>query len=72
MATVNKKEFKRVVKELEGDDTTPGRELTFADIGAVFGADFWEMLVIALMDAQDAARAIQGAIGRLRAGEQAE
>lgn len=46
-------------------DLQKGRELTFAHIGAVFGPEFWYMVVESLMDAQEAARAIQGAINRL-------
>ncbi len=59
--TINREAFEAVAKEAEN-----GAELTFEMLGRVFGSDFWEMLVIALMDAQDAARAIQGAIGKLR------
>ena len=57
----NKKEFKLVCDELAG-----GQELTLAHVGRVFGQPFWEMTVILLLDSQDAARAIQGAISRLR------
>lgn len=46
-------------------DLAEGNELTLAHIGEIFGADFWVLIVYALMDAQDAARAIQGAISRL-------
>jgi len=43
-----------------------GEQLTFEMIGKVFGSEFWMMLVYTLMDSQDAARAIQGAVNRLR------
>ncbi len=61
---VNKKAVKEVSKQLE-----EGKELTFEMVGAVFGQDFWMMLVMAFMDSQDAARAIQNAINRLRTEE---
>jgi hypothetical protein len=61
---VNKEAFEDVVKDLQA-----GAELTFAHIGAVFGDTFYFMIIEALMDAQDAARAIQGAIARLAAGQ---
>ncbi len=60
MANVNKEAFEKVCADLEG-----GQLLTLEHIGFVFGDDFWIMMVTALMDAQDAARAIQGAISRL-------
>lgn len=56
----NKKAFKEVCAELEA-----GNDLTLAMVERVFGADFSMMLVYTLMDANDAARAIQGAIARL-------
>ena len=56
----NKAEFKRVCQEVE-----EGKSLTFTMIGRVFGASFYELLLYALMDAHDAARAIAGAIARL-------
>lgn len=62
----NKAAFKQVCAELE-----EGRDLTFEMLGRVFGADFWMLLVYGFLDAQDAARAIQGAIARLSAGEAA-
>ena len=43
-----------------------GEQLTFEMIGKIFGSEFWMMLVYTLMDSQDAARAIQGAVNRLR------
>jgi hypothetical protein len=60
MTTVNREEFERVAIELEA-----GQDLTLEMVGRVFGNDFWVMTVYLLMDAQDAARAIQGAINRL-------
>jgi len=53
-------------------DLEAGNELTFSHVGAVFGTRFWILLVASLMDASDAARAIQGAINRLRKGEKVE
>ncbi len=44
--------------------------LTLEMVGNVFGQDFWILIVYCLLDAQEAARAIQGAINRLRAGEE--
>lgn len=64
---VNKAAFTRVCKELD-----EGKALTFGMVGDVFGSAFWEMLVIGLMDAQDAAIAIQGAIRRLSGREVSE
>lgn len=64
MAKVNKKEFEKVSSELAGGD-----DLRFDHIGRVFGQDFWMMLVYAFLDSNDAARAIQGAIKKLRDGE---
>lgn len=52
-------------------DLANGNELTLTHVGEVFGPDFWIMIVTALMDSQDAARAIQGAINRLARGEAA-
>jgi hypothetical protein len=49
-----------------------GEELTFEMIGDIFLKQFWMMLCYSLMDAQDAARAIQGAINRLKAGGKSE
>lgn len=56
----NKRAFKEVCASLDA-----GNDLTLADVEAVFGADFSMMLIYTLMDANDAARAIQGAIARL-------
>lgn len=63
---VNREAFEQVCKDLEGSDEKPPMLLTFAHIGAVFGEDFYFMLIESLMDAQDAARAIQGAMNRLQ------
>ena len=60
----NKQAFKRVCEQLEA-----GEALTFRMVGEVFGPEFWEMVVFSYMDANDAARAVQGAIARLREGE---
>lgn len=43
-----------------------GEPLTFPMLGDIFGQDFWIILVYTLIDAQDAARAVAGAIGRLK------
>jgi hypothetical protein len=48
------------------EDLEKGAELNLKHVGDVFGSDFWELIVMLLLDAQDAARAIQGAINRLR------
>lgn len=67
MAYPNDEAYQSVKADLEG-----GELLTFAHIGEVFGPDFWYLIVESLMDAQEAARAIQGAISRLSKGEQSE
>lgn len=59
----------REALELVAIDLEEGSALTYSHVGAVFGKDFWELLVMGFMDAQDAARAIQGAIARLRKPE---
>lgn len=63
----DKKAFKQVCQEL-----ATGSPLTFHKVGLVFGHDFWELLVLAFMDANDAARAIQMSMLRLKAGESSE
>lgn len=45
-----------------------GSPLDYAMIGDIFGQEFWIMLVYTFLDANDAARAIQGAINRLKSG----
>jgi len=49
-----------------------GQGLTFSHIGRVFGQDFWELLVMCMMDANDAARAIQMSMLRMRAAAEEE
>ncbi len=49
----------------QANDLSAGNPLTFSHIGAVFGEDYWIMLVSCLMDAGDAARAVAGAMQRL-------
>jgi len=61
MAKVDREAFEAVATDLE-----KGQELTLKHVGDVFGGEFWELIVMLLLDAQDAARAIQGAISRLR------
>lgn len=58
--------------ELVAVDLETGAELTFQHVGSVFGPDFWMLLVEGLMDSQEAARAIQGAINRLRSAQAAD
>ena len=59
----DKKAFKRVCSELaDGPGQAP---LTFRHIGDIFGPVFYELILYALLDAQDAARAIQLASARL-------
>ena len=63
----NDKAYKDVKAEL-----AKGLPITFEMVGRVFGPDFWMLIVYSLMDATDAARAIQGAINRLARGEDSE
>ena len=63
----NKAAFEKVCADLEA-----GNELTFTHVGDVFGPAFWVELVYALMDAQSAARAIEGAIRRLSRAEESK
>ena len=58
---LNREIFDKIDAELDG-----GEFLTFEMVGDLFGQDFWIMLTGALMDAQSAARAISGAINKLR------
>ena len=67
MAKPNKTAFKRVCEELE-----TGAQFTMNMAMDVFGNQFSEMFILCLMDAQDAARAIQGSINRLRMGDDTE
>lgn len=60
MSTPNDSAYREVKKLL-----AKGEQLTFPMIGDIFGQDFWVILVYTLMDANDAARAIQGAILRI-------
>lgn len=60
---VDREAFERVAKQLENGD-----DLTFEMIGDVFLKEFWMMIVMSLMDSNDAARAIQNAIARLSKG----
>lgn len=61
MAKIDREALELVAAELE-----KGEELNLKHIGDTFGSDFWELIVMLLLDAQDAARAIQGAVNRLR------
>lgn len=54
--------FEKLYKELE----TGERGLTLSDVGRVFGQPFWELLVMCMLDANDAARAIQMSMLRMR------
>ena len=54
--------FKRIYERHANEDDV----LSWEDVGDVFGKEVWMMLVYTMMDANDAARAIQGAIGRLK------
>ena len=63
---VNKEAFEKVATDLENDDQLP---LTLEMLGEVFGKEFWIMTIYLLLDAQDAARAIEGAFARLSRGE---
>lgn len=66
MALPNKKAFERVCEQMKG-----GEDLTWPMIGSIFGEDFWMLLVYSFLDANDAARAISGAIARLSNGQNA-
>lgn len=59
--TPDRKAFELVCEDLER-----GNPLTFLHVGEVFGNDFWVLLVYAFLDSNDAARAIQGAIQKLK------
>lgn len=64
----NKREFKVVYAEL----SAPNSFLTIDMVGRVFGPPFYELIIQALMDSNDAARAIAGAVQRLKDGEVVE
>jgi hypothetical protein len=51
--------------ELVKAEIEKGKPLTHAMVGDVFGPDYWCLTVQSLLDAGDAARAIQGSIARL-------
>lgn len=59
----NVAEFEHVCQEIEN-----GAVLTFSMVTRVFGNEFAELLISSLIDAQDAARAIAGAMNRLATG----
>lgn len=67
MATINHDALAQVEAELADGD-----ELTVHHIGQVFGSDAYELIIELLLDANDAARAIQMAINRLRMGDDAD
>jgi hypothetical protein len=62
MPTISQTQFKALVKRASEEEDY---QLTLEDIGDVFGKDFYIMVITLLLDAQDSARAIQGAIRRL-------
>ncbi len=57
---VNRAAFEEIASRLEG-----GEDLTFEHIGDVFGKHFYMILLFSLMEAQSAARAIDGAMRKL-------
>ena len=61
---VNRAAFENIATRLED-----GEQLTFEAIGDIFGKTFWIMLLYTVMDAAQAARAIDGAIRRLSGKE---
>ena len=65
---IDRKAFKRIYDR----HLIPVDCLSFTDIGDVFGAEFYEMMLYALMDAGEAARVIQGCVNRLKAGEKVD
>ena len=67
MHTLDREAFDTVEDKLENNGA-----LTLEDIGAVFGADFWQLLVYTLVDAQVAARAIANALVRMSGEEEEE
>lgn len=65
MATgVNREAVERLDTKLKENADS----LNVSDIGDVCGQPFWELLVMLLLDASDAARAIQIATQRIRSG----
>lgn len=61
------KAYQLVKAEIEN-----GKPLTHVMVGDVFGPDYWCLIVQSLLDAQDAARAIQGSIARLSGSRNVE
>lgn len=57
----DKKMFKVVSQQL-----AEGKPLSLEMVGSVFGQEFWVELVGTMLDANDAARAVAGAINRLK------
>lgn len=62
MAGVNREAVERLNAKLEENADS----MNLSDIGDVVGQPFWELIVMLLLDAQDAARAIQLATARIR------
>lgn len=67
MTKPSQEAFDEVCAQLES-----GNELTLDMVGNVFQQPFWMLIVEALLDSQEAARAIQGAINRLRTAQAAD
>jgi hypothetical protein len=63
LAYPNPAAFKQACKDIKS-----GTELTVEMVGSVFGPDFYCMVIYLLLDSNDAARAIQGAVNRLKEG----
>lgn len=62
MAGVNREAVERLNTKLEENADS----LNLSDVGDICGQPFWELIVMLLLDAQDAARAIQLATARIR------
>jgi hypothetical protein len=62
--TTDKSAFERVTTDIERGDA-----LTLEMVGDVFGKDFYILIITLLLDAQEAALAIQGSMLRLAKGE---
>ena len=62
MAVANREAFAVLADRLEAGDP-----LTFEGLGNVFGNDLWIMLLYTVLDAQDAARVIQGSLMAVKA-----